>query len=158
MIISKVRDIRTWHQSGIVTCRIKSISQPSIKLQVIWWWMNKDLGLENMILKNMEENGYRFFSAKGIRFLLLLITACNGINWVKQNATNNLTPVLISFLCSFRWGALKTIPGLDETTFFETKTRPRPDLVKISRPRRDRDFWKMSFRDRDQTEKSLKRF
>ena len=44
------------------------------------------------------------------------------------------------------------IPELDETTFFETETRPRPGLVKISRPRRDREFCKMIFRDRDETE------
>ena len=41
---------------------------------------------------------------------------------------------------------------LDETTFFETETRPRPGLDKISRPRRDREFCKMISRDRDNTE------
>ena len=69
---------------------------------------------------------------------------------------------------------------LDETTFFETDTRPRLGLVKISRPRlrprtslfkisrprlrprtslfkisrprRDREFYKMIFWDRDETE------
>ena len=44
------------------------------------------------------------------------------------------------------------ISGLDETTFCETETRPRPGLIEISRPRRDRDFYKMIFRDRDETE------
>ena len=47
-------------------------------------------------------------------------------------------------------------PELDETTFFETETRPRPGLVKISRPRRDREFCEMIFRDRDETENSVK--
>ena len=42
--------------------------------------------------------------------------------------------------------------GLDETRFCETETRPRPGFIEISRPRRDRDFYKMIFRDRDKTE------
>ena len=44
------------------------------------------------------------------------------------------------------------IPGLDETTFCETETRPRPGFIEISRPRQDRDFYKMIFRDQDETE------
>ena len=48
--------------------------------------------------------------------------------------------------------------GLDETTFFETETRPRPGLVKISRLRRDQDQAWSKFRDQDETENSVKGF
>ena len=37
---------------------------------------------------------------------------------------------------------------------FETETRPRLLEDDFPRPRRDRDFWKMIFRDRDETETS----
>ena len=42
--------------------------------------------------------------------------------------------------------------GLDKTRFCKTETRPRPGLIEILRLRRDRDFYKMIFRDRDNTE------
>ena len=53
-------------------------------------------------------------------------------------------------LCYYAKEEWDQTTGLDETTFCETETRPRPGLIEISRPRQDRDFYKMIFRDRDE--------
>ena len=53
---------------------------------------------------------------------------------------------------------INILTGLDETTFFETETRPIPGPSKILRPRRDQDNILSNFWDRDETENSAKWF